>query len=391
VKHAGELEPRNRPRIGRLCQKDGQVPDIIQERKAEHLHLTATADVESHRGAGWSDVHLLHTALPELDLDDIDCSQVFLGRRLSFPLVIASMTGGFEAAEVVNAILGQAAELHGLALGVGSQRAALARPDLAMTYARARHEAPSAFVIANIGAPQLIAQNGQPALSARQVQSAVEMIRADALAVHLNYLQELVQPEGDRQARGCCAAIGELSRSLSIPLIGKETGAGMTRRTAAALAECGVAALDVGGAGGTSFAAVEGLRATSQGNRLQANLGEVFRDWGVPTPVSVREAATTGLPVIATGGVRTGLDAARAIALGASLVGVARPLVQSALEGPEAVDAWLQRFMAEFRAAMFLTGSRTLEELRGQPTVLLGDTREWLLQLGHTEQRAATE
>lgn len=368
------------------------IPDVIQERKAEHLHITATADVESTRGAGWTDIRLLHASLPEIDLDEVDCSQVFLGRRLSFPLVIASMTGGFEAAESVNAVLGRAAEFYGLALGVGSQRAALANPDLAATYASARQEAPTAFLIANIGAPQLIVQNGHPPLALEQVAAAVAMVRADALAVHLNYLQELVQPEGDRQARGCCSAIGDLAAQLSLPLIAKETGAGMRRGTAETLAGCGVAALDVGGAGGTSFAAVEGLRAAAQGARIHANLGEVFRDWGIPTPVSVAEAATAGLPVIATGGVRTGLDAARAIALGATLVGVARPLVQCALQGPDAVDAWLQRFIAEFRTAMFLTGSRTVDELRRQPAVVLGETREWLAQLGHHElSRAVRE
>jgi len=362
------------------------VSDRIQERKAEHLRLTATADVESRRGAGWADVRLLHASLPEIDLDEVDCSQVFLGRRLSFPLVIASMTGGFEAAEAVNAVLGRAAEAHGIALGVGSQRAALARPELSASYARARREAPTAFLIANIGAPQLIAQEGRPSLQLEQVRAATEMVSADALAVHLNFLQEMVQPEGDRQSRGCCAAIGDLAANLALPVIAKETGAGMSRRAAESLAGCGVAALDVGGAGGTSFAAVEGLRAAAQGDRTQAKLGEVFRDWGIPTPVSVVEAATTRLPVIATGGVRTGLDAARAIALGAALVGVARPLVQAALEGSEAVDAWLERFMRQFRTAMFLTGCATVDELRRQPTVVLGETREWLLQLGHGEQ-----
>lgn len=355
--------------------------DPIQERKAEHLRLTATADVESRRGAGWADVRLVHAALPELDWDEIDCSQVFLGRRLRLPLVIAGMTGGFEAAGVVNARLGAAAEMHGIALGVGSQRAALATPALAQTYMIVRQAAPTAFLVANVGAPQLIPQDGKPALALAQIEEAVQMIGANALAVHLNYLQEIVQPEGDRQARGCGEAIERLAAEMALPLIAKETGAGMSGRTAAQLRGYGVAALDVGGAGGTSFARVEGLRAAAQGDEIRAGLGDLFRDWGIPTAVSIVEAASAGLPLIATGGIRSGLDAAKAIALGATLVGVARPLIQAALEGPEAIDLWLRRFEAEFQTAMFLTGSRTVDDLRHCQKVVLGDTQEWLRQL----------
>lgn len=369
------------PRIASRIQSRRLVTDPLQRRKEEHLRLAASARVQARRGAGWDDVQLLHASLPEIDFDELDCSQEFLGRRLRLPLVIAGMTGGIPRAETVNGVLARAAEAFGVALGVGSQRPALRAAELTGSYAVARRNAPTAFLLANIGAPQLVAQDGVPPLSLEQVETAVSMIGADALAVHLNYLQEIVQPEGDRRARGCLEAISRLSSRLSVPVIAKETGAGMTRRTAAALKQGGVAALDVGGRGGTSFAAVEGLRAAAQGDRLQAHLGNVFRDWGVPTAVAVTEAVTSGLPVIATGGVRGGLDAAKAIALGASLTGVARPLVQCALDGLEAVEAWLRRFEAELRAAMFLTGSRTLSDLRAQRTVVLGETLGWMRQL----------
>jgi isopentenyl-diphosphate delta-isomerase len=190
-----------------------------------------------------------------------------------------------------------------------------------------------------------------------------------------------VQPEGDHRARGCAAAISRLSAEMQVPLIAKETGGGMSRQSASTLRACGVAALDVGGRGGTSFAAVEGMRAGGLGDASHARLGELFRDWGVPTPVAVLAAVPEGLPVIATGGIRTGLDAAKAIALGATAVGIGRPLVQAALRGSGEVERWLQRFLAELRAAMLLTGARTVADLRRNRPIVLGDTRRWIRQL----------
>ncbi len=355
--------------------------DSIQRRKAEHLDLAAGGDSGARLAAGWHDVALRPAALPEIDVDQIDCSQLLLGRRLRFPLVIAGMTGGFDRGAEVNAVLAEAAEAFGVAMGVGSQRAALSDAGPVRSYAIARRLAPTALLIANVGAPQLIAQDEARALSLAAVHHAIDMIGADALAVHLNYLQELVQPEGDHRARGCAEAMARLSAELPVPVIAMETGAGMTRECALALRACGVAAIDVGGRGGTSFAAVEGMRAAGLGDMRHARLGELFRDWGIPTPVAVLEAVPVGLPVIATGGVRTGLDAARAIALGATAVGVARPLAQAALQGRSAVERWLRRFLDELRVAMFLTGSRTLAELRANRPLVLGQTREWVRQL----------
>lgn len=357
--------------------------DPVETRKAEHLRLTATRDVNTRVAPGWNDIQLLHEALPEIDLDAVDLSVEFLGKRLNSPLVISAMTGGHASALELNAVLARAAGRHGLAMGVGSQRAALRNRDLAYTYSVVRREAASAFLIGNIGAPQLVEQVSGTPLTLEAAREAVAMIQADALAIHLNFLEESVQPEGDRRAEGCAAAIQALGTAVDVPLIAKETGAGMTRATALRLRALGVAALDVGGVGGTSFAAIEGLRAEAQGDERGQRLGELLRDWGVPTAVAVIGAAETGLPLIATGGVRNGLDAAKALAIGASLVGVARPLLQAALQGDDAVDAWIGQFLHELRTVLFLTGSRSIAELQTRPRVVLGETADWLEQLGY--------
>jgi isopentenyl-diphosphate delta-isomerase len=358
--------------------------ESIEARKADHLQLSAAADVEASSGPGWDDVHLLHEALPEIDQAEIDLSVNFLGTQLSAPLLIAGMTGGHRTARDVNAVLARAAERHGLAMGVCSQRAALRPPDQANTKTVVREHAPTDWLIANLGAPQLIAQGTTPALTLAEIDTAIAMIEANALAIHLNFLQESVQPEGERQARGCADAIQAVVRHLApLPVIAKETGAGLTRQTALHLQRLGVSALDVGGVGGTSFAAVEGLRAGAQGDAPGARLGEILRDWGVPTPVAIAGVKAAGLPVIATGGMRTGLDAAKAIALGASLVGVARPLLQAALEGDQAVDTWIAQFLLELRTALFLSGSRDPTSLQHQARVITGATHAWLVQLDY--------
>jgi isopentenyl-diphosphate Delta-isomerase len=364
---------------------------LIERRKADHLRLSASADVDALAGPGWEDLRLVHEALPEIDQCDVDLSVTFLGRRLAAPLLIAGMTGGHRTAHAVNAVLARAAERHGLAMGVGSQRAALRRQDLAYTYTVVRDQAPTAVLIANIGAPQLVDQDDAPALTRAEVQSAIDMIRADALAIHLNFLQESVQPEGERRAAGCADAIRAVASYVGVPIVAKETGAGISRSTACRLRELGVRALDVGGVGGTSFAAVEGLRAAAQGEASGERLGEVLRDWGIPTPVSVIGALAAGLPVVATGGIRSGLDAAKALALGATLVGVARPLLQAALEGDAAVEAWITEFLLGLRTVMFLTGSADLAALRDKPRVLTGATREWTRQLGYEKSELRTQ
>jgi isopentenyl-diphosphate delta-isomerase len=355
----------------------------IQRRKEEHLE-DAQTDVESHAAPRWDEVQLIHDALPELDFDDIALGTTFLGRRLDAPIMMAALTGGHPQAKALNAVLARAAEGRDIALGVGSQRAALQDPSLAETYGVVRREAPTAYLLANVGVAQLIEQAGRPALGAREVGAAIDMIDADALVVHLNFLEEVVQPEGDRQAAGCLAAIERLVADLDgrVPVVAKETGAGLSPDVAQRLIDAGVAALDAGGQGGTSFAAIEGLRAARRGDSARAGLGVTFRDWGIPTAASVAAVAPLGVPVIATGGVRTGLDAAKAISLGATLVGLARPVLQAAVAGEEALAELLDRLLLELRTAMFLTGSADIAHLRRRPPVVLGETAGWLERLG---------
>ncbi len=354
----------------------------VEARKAEHLELAARPDVDAAPASAWHDIYFEHEALPECNLEDVDLSVTFLGHRLEAPMMIAGMTGGHRAAEQINAALAAAAGRSGLALGVGSQRAALVNPELSSTYSIVRDVAPSAFIIGNVGIAQLLPQASGPALSLEQLQAAVEMVRADALAVHLNFLEESVQPEGDRHAAGGLAAIEQVARRLPIPVLVKETGGGISQSTALRLAGAGAAALDVGGSGGTSFAAIEGLRAQGRQDERGHRLGNALRGWGIPTPVSIVAARAAGLPVIATGGIRSGLDGAKAIALGATLVGVARPLLVAAREGERAVHAWIDSFLHELRTVMFLLGARTPEELRRKRLVVTGTTRAWLEQLG---------
>lgn len=350
----------------------------VTRRKVEHVEAALKHDLTAAQAASWADVRLIHQALPEVDRDEVDTSVDFLGKRLRAPLFISSLTGGHADVAFINERLARAAQRYGLAMGVGSQRAAIATQDLAATYAVTREQAPDAYLIANIGAPQLIPQAHKQPYTAEDAHAAIAMIGADALAVHLNYLQEAAQPEGDGKARGCRDAIAAIVAAVPVPVIAKETGAGISRETAITLKDAGVRAMDVGGAGGSSMAAMEAVRAAQRGDMQTLAVGERFRDWGIATPISLVEASVVGMPLISTGGVRSGLDAARAIALGATLVGVGFPLLKAASESDDAVAAFLDLFLAELRVAMQLTGAATLADLARRPVVVTGATREWL-------------
>jgi isopentenyl-diphosphate Delta-isomerase len=352
--------------------------DGVKQRKAEHVQAALTHDLAAPQTANWRDIRLVHQALPEVDLDAIDTSVSFLGHPLHYPLLISSMTGGHPDVTAINRNLALAAERYGLALGVGSQRAGIVNPDVAHSYAVVREAAPGAFLIANVGAPQLIKQARAEPFTLAQVRTAIEMIEANALAVHLNSLQEAAQPEGDRCTVGEAHALKKLVSQLDLPVIAKETGAGICYEQALLLKSCGVSAIDVGGAGGSSMSAMEEVRSADRGDGHARAIGALYRDWGIPTPISVIEAASAGLPLIATGGVRSGLDMARALALGASLVGMAFPFLKAASESFEAVCELIERLILELKVAMQLSGAASVAQLQQADVVVTGETYHWL-------------
>lgn len=347
----------------------------MSHRKAEHVKVVLGRDVEG-RYRYWNDIQLIHTALPELDFDEVDPSVRLFGRSLRAPIVITGMTGGYPDARSINENLARAAADLGLGMGVGSERAAVLKGKYPESYACvAAYDVPLKF--ANIGAPQIIPQHpGEPVVGETEVRAAMELIGAHVLAIHLNFLQEMVQPEGDRRAKGCLARIRELART--VPVLAKETGAGISRPVAESLREAGVKGFDVSGTGGTSFAAVEYYRAVDQGADREARVGKTFWDWGIPSPVSVHELAPLGLPVIASGGVRSGLDVARAVALGATAAGTAGGVLRAATTGAAETRRELETLVHELKVAMFLSGCRTVADLQKARYVVTGETRAWL-------------
>jgi isopentenyl-diphosphate delta-isomerase len=346
----------------------------IERRKADHIDVTLKEDVWSGYNY-WDDVKLVHRSLPEVDLEEIDTSVRLFGRKLDFPLIVTAITGGYPKARLINENLAAACAELRIGMGVGSQRAGLEHGDDGSYGVLKDHDIP--LRIGNVGAPQLIAQNGRPPFDNDALRSALDMVDAHLLAVHLNYLQEVAQPEGDTRAKGCTDAIRAAAREF--PLLAKETGAGISREMAKRLSGIGVKGLDVAGTGGTSFAAVEKHRALDAEDLSRAMLGDTFHDWGIPAPVSV-VWASGDIPVIASGGIMDGLQAAKGMALGASCAGMARAVLADALESKEKVVERLSLIREEFRAAMFLTGCGNVGALAKQRCILTGETREWLSQ-----------
>tara|TARA_R110000868_G_scaffold43803_6_gene146981 strand:- start:23897 stop:24937 length:1041 start_codon:yes stop_codon:yes gene_type:complete len=330
----------------------------IEGRKREHIDTVLNEDVSS-KGVttGLEDYAFDHVALPEIDLDAVETGCTVLGRDLSAPLLISSMTGGTAIARDINMRLAEAAQSLGIAMGVGSQRAAIEQPCFADTF-DVRSVAPDILLFANLGAVQL-----NYGYSADQARQAVDMIGADALFLHLNPLQEAVQAGGDRNWTGLYAKIGTLVETLGVPVVIKEVGNGISGAVARRLADLGVAGIDVAGAGGTSWSEVEAYR---QKDPAVRRIAHTFAGWGIPTATALADVceAAPGLPVFASGGIRSGIDVAKAIRLGASLVGMAAPALGSATETADMVTETLTETAAELRIAMFCTGSRDLTALK---------------------------
>ncbi|GCF10268.1 type 2 isopentenyl-diphosphate Delta-isomerase [Dictyobacter arantiisoli] len=360
--------------------------DEVTQRKIEHVNIALANDVSAPQRANWNDIQFVHQALPEVDPGNIDLSTSFLGQALRYPIFMSSLTGGHPAVTMINKNLARAAEHYGLALGVGSQRAAILDPRLAASYSITREQAPHAFLIANIGAPQLITQDKHAPFTLEQVQRAIHMIEANALAVHMNSLQEAAQPEGDRNAYGEVAALRLLTQQIGLPVIAKETGAGVSREQALLLRSCGISAIDVGGAGGSSMSALEAARSQTRGDERTMNIGLLYKDWGIATPIAIVEARTARLPLISTGGIRSGLDAARALALGATMVGIGFPFLQAASESYEKVCEVVESIIAQLKVAMQLSGATTLAQLRETDIVVTGASHEWLALRGFEDE-----
>jgi isopentenyl-diphosphate delta-isomerase len=344
------------------------VTESIGDRKRSHLELCATGPVEyTSKTTLFDEVDLVHDALPELAVDEIDLATTLVGKPLRAPFLITGMTGGTPEAQAVNRDLAQVAEEAGIAFGLGSQRAMQRDPACTDTFAVRQH-APSTVILANLGVVQAAAT------PTAEIGDLVRRIGADALCVHLNPGQEIVQPAGDRDFRGGLAAIARLVRELGVPVIVKETGCGVSRTVGQRLAHVGVRTIDVSGAGGTSWVRVEGLRAGPAGQALAAEFGE----WGIPTAAALLGLRGVPLELIASGGVRSGLDAARAIALGARVAGVALPVFRAyQAGGVDAARRFIDHLIAGLRTAMLLTGSRDGAALGRAPVVLGPRLREW--------------
>ena len=346
----------------------------IMKRKQEGIDIPLNRDVQARTTSTYLEyVKLVHDAIPELDLADIDTTAMFLGRQFSAPLIIDSMTGGTQKALLINGRLAELAESYSLPMGVGSQRAGLVSESLADSYTVARKNAPNAFLIANIGGPQL-----SSGLSIDKVKKLIEMISADAIVVHLNPLQELVQPEGEPKYSRVLRCISDLVKVIDVPVMAKEVGAGISREAALKLSQAGVAAINVAGVGGTSWAGVEKVRAESASENMKTRLGELFWDWGIPTALSiiVVRRALKELPLIASGGIRNGLEIAKAIAIGADMCAMAYPFLVNAVKSMEALRQFTDTVITELKSTMFLVGAGDLQTLKSSKFILTGELRD---------------
>lgn len=341
------------------------------QRKDDHIRFALENDVQCRASAGFDDVTLIHSSLPEMDLEDIRTETSLLGKKMDYPFIISAITGGSERAEGINKDLAILAERHNIGMSVGSQRAMIENESLRGTY-EIRKYAPDILLFSNLGLAQIIGMdNGS-------ISSLIDSIGADALAVHLNPLQEVLQPEGDTTFKGGLQRLRELKDDLGCPVIVKETGAGISMEVARLLSFLDGA--EISGVGGTSFAAVEYYRAK---NALQKHTANLFWDWGIPTVPSIIETKKHISTIIASGGVRNGMHIAKCLVLGASCAGLAQPFLSAVYNRPlTQASEYLDRMVHELRTTMFLTGADSVDELKSLPAVFHGRTREYLEERG---------
>lgn len=345
---------------------------MIENRKEEHVRIAENENVSTNHNF-WDDIDIIHQAIPEMNFDSIDTSAKFIGHKINHPMIISSMTGGTELAKKINYNLAAAAEKFGIPMGVGSMRAAVEKRELGGTFSVIL-ERKVPVRIANIGAPQLIKQE-KPAFTDRDIEYVMNLIEAHYLIVHFNFLQEMVQPEGDRNAKGILKRLSEIASSY--PVIAKETGNGFSREAALELKDAGVKAIDVGGLGGTSFAAIEYFRAKKAGDSEKMASGLSFWNWGVPSPASLKYC-DVGIPVIGSGGLRNGLDLAKALIMGASVGGFARTLLKSADTSQADIENEISQILRDLKIAMFLTGKSSVQEMRQVKHIIREPLKSWV-------------
>lgn len=345
---------------------------MIESRKEDHMDICLKEDVEVDKDY-WGMLKFYHNAAPEINFQDIKTQINLLGEKIKAPIMVSAITGGYSGAEKINAILAEAAEEVGIPFGVGSQRAALEDKSLRKSYEVVKDYDPP-LVFGNLGAPQLLEQDGNEPYGVDQALESLDMIDGDYLAVHFNYLQEVVQPEGDKNANGLLSALASVSKN--VPTIAKETGGGFSAEAAEKLQKAGVKAIDVGGMGGTSFSAVEYFR---EDDEHKQSLAKELWDWGIPTPASTLECRrAVDIPIISTGGIRNGVEVSKALALGANVAGIAGGVLPYVQNGKEEVVNYLKHVIHGLKVSMFLQGCSKIEDLKDRKIIVTGELIDWI-------------
>jgi len=354
--------------------KGKEMSDKVQRRKVDHISICLKEKVESPVSAGFEHLHLVHNSMPEMDFGDVDPSTSIFGHRLSFPFLFDSITGGPKETKAINQAISEVAQEKGLGLFLGSIRSALEDSSTKDTYFVARDVAPDVFLAVNIGAPQL-----SRSLDIDKLKSLISDVKADALVVHLNPLQEVVQVDGEPNFKGVYDKIRFLVKNVNVPIIVKEVGAGISKETAAKLELAGVSAINIAGLGGTNWAIVESIRSKKLGDLSKGSLGELFSSWGIPSVVSLIECAqNVKVPLISSGGVRSGLDIAKSLVLGAKYGAMALPVLRSVKKSKLTLSSFVDQLLFEFKTAMFLTGCRNVTELKTVRYFMDSDLKSWL-------------
>lgn len=352
--------------------------EIIKKRKIDHIEICLNEDVNSNHNY-WDDINLMHKALPEINKKDISTKIDFFGKKLEYPIFIAAMSGGHSKSKILNENCAKVASELGIGFCLGSQRAMLETPESLESYSVVKdYDIP--FVMADIGGTQLIQQKSRLPFRLEQIQKIINAVNADALTIFLNLPQELIQPEGDENSAGILKSVEELSKNFTVNI--KECGSGISKEVALLLKDAGAKSIEVSGVSGTSWTAVESYRARKINNVEKENLGKIFWNWGIPSPLSVQECRSISrdMKIIGSGGIRNGLDIAKSIAVGADAASLARTLLPYAMKSSDSLANKIKDITEELKVAMLLVGAKNIEELKKSKYVLTGKAYEWKQQ-----------